>query len=211
MIGGDEARDRQGGPLGRTAWGVDPGSASALGSLQLLEGVVGNVDPDLVTEAGERLQHDLDMLVGALARLELRVKVRVLVFDGEDHGVMADRSERKVCHAGRHQEVNKEGKAVPAEEGPAGKELRFEKNPHLVNLVMNAFVNKKGEQLTRKNPEITAFYYYETRGSRNEVGSQDSGLLEVPPIAGLPTPYGAPVSTPRSIYGIYKAKVPLGH
>jgi YD repeat-containing protein len=103
----------------------------------------------------------------------------------------------------------KAGKRFVEEEEPLGK--RYRSSDHtLANDVMNAFVNRGRYQLTRVNNSITQFYYYETRGSRNSIGSQDSGLLEIVAQPGLPTPYGIPASTPRSIYGIYKAKVPTG-
>lgn len=116
-------------------------------------------------------------------------------------------TEQGVIFSYKKEELNKEGKRVVEEEEPLGKEY-YNKNHAPANADMKAFVDKGKYQLTRVSNEITQFYYYETRGSRNEIGSQDSGLLEIAPQPGLPTPYKIPPSTPRSIYKIYKAKTP---
>ena len=75
---------------------------SALDSLQLLEGVVGHVDPSLVAQPVQGLKQDLSVLVGAITRLELRIEACVLMFDGDNHGVVPDGSKREVSCASRH-------------------------------------------------------------------------------------------------------------
>jgi YD repeat-containing protein len=100
---------------------------------------------------------------------------------------------------------------VPKREELVGTEYRAG-NAAFANLELRAYVASGVHQITRvPGSQVRQFYYYSSRGSRNEAGAQDSGLLEVAPAkAGFTLPYGLAESAPRSIYNIYKAKVPRG-
>lgn len=74
----------------------------------------------------------------------------------------------------------------------------------------DAYVNHGREQLTRKSPQISRFFYYSTRGAPGF----DSGLLEaaeLPAEAEKVRKKRPAPSTPREIYGIYKQKTLYGH
>jgi hypothetical protein len=81
---------------------------------------------------------------------------------------------------------------------PAGNHLGIARD------IMNAYVHDGEFPLTRQKGQIMRFYYYDMRGSRINVGAQDSGLLEVPQ-----KPYGKAENAPRAIcstYSVYATK-----
>ena len=73
--------------------------------------------------------------------------------------------------------------------------------------VLDAYLNRRREQLTKKSSQITRFFYYSTRGEANfDSGLLEEGEHELP--SGLKPPFKFTASHPREIYPIYKAKTP---